>query len=178
VSAKIIPFDYEGQAVAFNTDGWLHATKIADRFGKRLDRWLENAETLEYMRALDEALTGEDSQILDTRNSGYVKTSKTRADRGGGTWLHPKLAVAFARWCDARFSVWCDLHIDALLNSDPVIRRGYGQACQSLEDRKEKASRDGSRLARFRWDKPGLEHGVTYWKEQLQLTLALEEGRP
>ncbi|TYR46618.1 KilA-N domain-containing protein, partial [Escherichia coli] len=32
----------------------INATDIAKRFGKRLDHWLSNAETLEYVRALDE----------------------------------------------------------------------------------------------------------------------------
>ncbi|WP_348240699.1 KilA-N domain-containing protein, partial [Salmonella enterica] len=39
-----------------------------------------------------------------------------RKDRVGGTWLHPKLSFAFARWCDTKFSVWCDLIIDSLLS--------------------------------------------------------------
>ena len=30
-----------------------------------------------------------ESEILDTRNCGYVLTSKARVDRGGGTWLQP-----------------------------------------------------------------------------------------
>lgn len=47
MSARILPFEYQGQAVNFNTEGWLHATVIAERFGKRLDHWLDNAETLE-----------------------------------------------------------------------------------------------------------------------------------
>lgn len=114
----IIPLDYQGQPVGFDAAGWLHATAIAERFGKRLDHWLENAETLAYVRALDEVLNGRETGILDTRKSGYVKTSRARADRGGGTWLHPKLAVAFARWLDAKFAVWCDMQIDALLRGD------------------------------------------------------------
>lgn len=118
MAKAIIPHDYQGQPVAFDASGWLHATAIAERFGKRLDHWLENAETLAYVRALDEVLTGHKTGILDTRKSGYVKTSRARADRGGGTWLHPKLAVMFARWLDAKFAVWCDMQIDALLRGD------------------------------------------------------------
>lgn len=83
MSATIIPFDYRGQTVRFSTEGWLHATELAERFGKLLDHWLGNAETVEYIRALDEALTGHPSRILDTRKSGYVKTSRARADRVG-----------------------------------------------------------------------------------------------
>ena len=51
MSARIIPFDYDGQPVRFNAEGWLHATEIAERFGKHLRNWLDSAETLEYVRA-------------------------------------------------------------------------------------------------------------------------------
>lgn len=172
--SNVIPLHYQGQPVCFSADGWLHATKIAERFGKRLDHWLENAETLEYIRALDEALTGRQAKILDTRKSGYVRTSRARADRGGGTWLHPKLAVAFARWLDARFSVWCDMRIDALLHGDLTVRQRFDQACRHLEGRRDLASAGARELARWRWDKPGLEHEVDHWREQLQLTLGLD----
>ncbi|SEJ57207.1 KilA-N domain-containing protein [Azotobacter beijerinckii] len=117
MSARIIPFDYEGQPVRFNGEGWLHATEIAERFGKRLDHWLDNAETLDYIRALDELQHPDagPSTISNPRKSGYLNT---RRGNNGGTWLHPKLAVAFARWLDARFAVWCDMKIDSLLRGD------------------------------------------------------------
>lgn len=114
---NIIKFDFQGQLHSFNANGWFNATEAAKRFAKRLDHWLDNAETLEYIQALDATLTGKDSEIVDTRNPGYVKTSKARADRGGGTWLHPKLAVAFARWLSAKFGVWCDLQIDSIIRN-------------------------------------------------------------
>lgn len=171
---NVIPFHYQGQPVRFNSDGWLHATKIADRFGKRIDHWLDNAETLEYIQALDEILNGVPPRIVDSRNSGYVKTSRARADRGGGTWLHPKLAVAFARWCDAKFSVWCDLHIDALLRGELDEKQQFDQACKRLTDAQHVASLSGKELAAWRWKKPGLVHQVEHWKHQLQLTLGLD----
>ncbi|TKD44228.1 KilA-N domain-containing protein [Azotobacter chroococcum] len=119
--ARIIPFDYEGQPVRFNAEGWLHATEIAERFGKRLDHWLENAETLEYVRALDEIQHpgAGPSAISNTRKSGYLKT---RRGNNGGTWLHPKLAVAFARWISPRFAVWCDMQIEALIHQGMAVQ--------------------------------------------------------
>lgn len=38
-----------------------------------------------------------------------------------GTWLHPKLAVAFARWLSDEFAVWCDLTLDNHIRSRSVI---------------------------------------------------------
>ena len=39
---------------------------------------------------------------------------KTKRGQGGGTWLHPKLAVRFAQWLDPKFAVWCDMQINSL----------------------------------------------------------------
>lgn len=98
---------YNGQQLSFQDDGWFNATRAAERFGKRVDHWLSNAETKQYIAALCE--------MTDTRKSGYVRTSKATIANGGGTWLHPKLAVPFARWLDLRFAVWCDEQIDRIL---------------------------------------------------------------
>jgi len=46
-------------------------------------------------------------QRTNTRNSG-----------NGGTWLHRKLAVPFARWCDVRFAIWCDYQIELILSGE------------------------------------------------------------
>lgn len=103
--SKIITADFDGKAMQFREDGWFNATVAAERFGKRLDHWLANRETGQYITAL--------SELLNTRNPGEL--IHARKGRNGGTWLHPKLAVAFARWLDVRFAVWCDMQIDGLL---------------------------------------------------------------
>ncbi|WP_437883537.1 KilA-N domain-containing protein [Pseudomonas sp. LRF_L74] len=95
----------------FNADGWINAGDASAQFGKRVDHWLANAETQQYIEALAAALNTRDSRDL----------IHSRRGRGGGTWLHPKLAVAFARWLNVDFAVWCDMRIDDLL-------RGQGQA--------------------------------------------------
>ncbi|WP_327190602.1 KilA-N domain-containing protein [Pseudomonas libanensis] len=94
--------------------------------------------------------------------------------RGGGTWLHPKLAVAFARWISPDFSVWCDLHIDALLRGELNEKQQFERACKTLSDAQKVASLSGKELAKFRWRKPELIHEVGYWRDQLQLTLGLD----
>lgn len=105
---NIALFEYQGQPVRFNSAGWINATEAARRFRKKPNDWLRLPETIEYMEALE-------------RTCGkipYVKTSRAREDRGGGTWLHPKLAVAFARWLSVDFAVWCDSQIDKLIHGD------------------------------------------------------------
>lgn len=101
---------YEGQPVHFMGDGWFNATGPAKRFKKKPAKWLELPSTKSYIAALAKALG-----ISNVRESdiGLVRTQ-----RGGiapGTWLHPKLAVAFSRWLSDDFAVWCDLQIDQII---------------------------------------------------------------
>lgn len=159
MTARIFPLDYQGQPVRFDLDGWISATQAAARFDKLPNEWLRLPETVAYLEAIE-------------RTYGkipHVKTSRARADRGGGTWLHPRLAVAFARWLSPDFAVWCDFQIDALMRAEPTICQGLAQAYQALEGRRETASKGGASLAHWRWEKPRLEQSVAHWREQLSL---------
>jgi hypothetical protein len=105
---NVILLEYSGFEASFTRDGWFNATTAAEKFGKRVADWLENQETKDYVQTLALVLKVPKERDL------------IRAKRGryGGTWLHPKLAVAFARWLDTRFAVWCDLQIDCLIRGD------------------------------------------------------------
>ncbi|WP_039967931.1 KilA-N domain-containing protein [Pseudomonas chlororaphis] len=167
---NVIPFHYEGQAVRFNSEGWINATDVAKRFGKKPAEWLRLPTSERYMTALGRAL-GLESKV------GLSHFGLVAAERGGkvaGTWLHPKLAVAFARWLDDDFAVWCDLHIDALLRGELNEKQQFDRACKRLGDAQAVASLSGKELAKFRWKKPRLVHDVEYWRDQLQLTLGLD----
>ena len=162
--SNVIPFHYQGSPVQFNTDGWINATSVSKRFGKRPNDWLELPSTSEYLESL--------ARHLNTGESGNL--TRTARGRNGGTWLHPKLAVVFARWLSADFAVWCDMRIDALLHGDLDARRQFDQACKALAEGRDKASLGGKELAKWRWQKPGLERRADYWRDQLQMTLGLE----
>ncbi|MCX4218737.1 KilA-N domain-containing protein [Pseudomonas sp. MCal1] len=114
MTAKIIPFNYEGQAVRFNADGWLHATEIAERFGKEPAQWLRLDSTKEYIERLSECMQ---KSNVEKSHITLVKTRRGNTATSG-TWLHPKLAVKFARWLSVDFEIWCDEQIDALLRGE------------------------------------------------------------
>lgn len=160
----VVPFHYQGQAVRFNGDGWINATDIAASKGLRLDNWLRNKETESYIEALERHLNTSDSRDLILTQRG----------RKGGTWLHPKLAISFARWISPDFAVWCDLHIDALLRGEMSEKQQFNRACKLLSDAQQVASISGRKLAQWRLQKPLLIHEVEHWKQQLQMTLGLE----
>lgn len=103
--SKIVKVKFEGELMQFNSDGWFNATAASKKFGRRLDHWFSNAETKEYI------------EKLTTRNSGEF--IKTKEGRNGGTWMHPKLAVVFARWLSVDFAIWCDEQIDGIIHGTP-----------------------------------------------------------
>ncbi|PIB69524.1 KilA-N domain-containing protein [Pseudomonas sp. 2995-3] len=192
MNSNVIPFDFDGQPVHFSLDGWLNATKIAGRMGKEPTAWLRQIETLEYISFMAEALgfnsvprteleeikalgtsaPGAKKRILElSKSTGMVRS---KAGANGGTWLHPKLAIVFARWLNTKFAVWCDLKIEAILHGGMSAREQLDRACKALDDRKSQASEDGKGLSSWRWDKPPLEQSVEYWLGQVQLTLGLD----
>lgn len=164
IESNVIPFHYQGQAVRFNSEGWINATDVAKRYGKKPAEWLRLPESVKYMDALARHLNVGESHLL-------VRSAKGRS---GGTWLHPKLAVSFARWLDVDFAVWCDLHIDALLRGELDEKQKFDRACKALQDQNERGSFAGRELAKHRWNKPPLEAEVEHWRSQLQMTLGLD----
>lgn len=167
---NVIPFHFEGQAVRFNSEGWINATDVAKRFDKRPVDWLRLPASQSYLKALARAL-GVESEVGKS-HFGLAETVK--GGKAQGTWLHPKLAVAFARWLNDDFAVWCDLHIDALLRGELNEKQQFDRACKILGEAQTVASLSGKELAKYRWKKPGLVHQVEYWRDQLQLTLGLD----
>lgn len=108
---RLVVSNYQGLDVSFSEEGWFNATVVAEKFGKRPVDWLALESTKEYVSALSGHLNCEPKSLLKTK----------RGKHGGGTWLHPKLAVRFAQWLDVNFAVWCDLQIDALLRGSHPI---------------------------------------------------------
>ncbi|WP_159098178.1 KilA-N domain-containing protein [Parazoarcus communis] len=104
--------DYNGTPFVFREDGYFNMTAAAKAFGKRVDNFLANVETAEYIDALHKLIP--DIPVI-TSKKGY-HTHPTV-----GTWAHPKLAVFFARWLDVKFAVWCDMMIDDILTKKAEV---------------------------------------------------------
>lgn len=119
---QIVNLDYYGQIMAYQDDGWFNATVAADKFGKRVDNWLRLDETQDYLKAL-----------CEISNTSKVRYLKTKRGQGGGTWLHPKLAVRFAQWLDPKFAVWCDMQIDNLLRDKSDWRKLRHEAASTYK---------------------------------------------
>lgn len=111
--------------VSFLDNGYLNATTIANHFGKKVKDYLKTEQTQQYIAALTESLSKGRKILLEQNQLVIVKHGGV----GNGTWLHPKLAIPFARWLDPKFAVWCDGQIEQILSGSlkPNADSPYGQ---------------------------------------------------
>ena len=96
--------------------------------------WLRLHETCDYIAAFARHHKMEFNPVFADRkasekvqggNSGFrpelksvpglITVKRGAPSSGGGTWLHPKLAVRFAQWLDVDFALWCDEQIDGIV---------------------------------------------------------------
>lgn len=104
MTSKLVRLAYEGHPINIRDDGWFNATEAASKFGRKPVEWIRLPDTIRYMGSLARQLKVGKSHLL-----------RIKRGRGGATWMPPKLAVAFARWLDDDFAVWCDCQIDDII---------------------------------------------------------------
>lgn len=111
----LIQANFNGTQVFFQDNAYLNATSIAKRFGKKAKDYLKTEQTKAYIKALLNSLNSKRTKILFEENQ-LLTVKKGSPMSGGGTWLHPKLAIDFARWLSPDFAVWCDEQIEQILH--------------------------------------------------------------
>ena len=112
---SIISKVFNGSEMFFdkiNGELYLNATKTAKHFNKRVDKWKENSQTVEYLKALSNCPL-----------KGKLEFIISKEGRYGGTWIHKKLIIFFARWLNSDFAVWCDTQIDEIIKGKAEISK-------------------------------------------------------
>ena len=79
------------------TDGFVNATAMCKANSKEWSKYRESDRCQTYLDALAE-----------TSEIRMFDLIESRQGQGGGTWVHPQLAVDLARWISAPFAVWMD----------------------------------------------------------------------
>jgi hypothetical protein len=79
------------------TDGYVNATAMCKANGKEWAKYRESDRCQTYLDALAE-----------TSEIRMFDLIESRPGQGGGTWVHPQVAVDLARWISAPFAVWMD----------------------------------------------------------------------
>lgn len=95
-------------------DGFLNATAMCVAHGKDVSEWLALEATLRLVSALAKKLglnpiAGKVGNSVYTRVSASYPTlvvvKRGAPKTGGGTWVHPKLAVHVGQWCNEEFAL-------------------------------------------------------------------------
>jgi len=77
------------------TDGYINATAMCKANGKKFANYFQNDSTALYLEALSSSVGIPAHELLQSKGGN-----------GGGTWVHPNLAVELARWISPPFAVW------------------------------------------------------------------------
>lgn len=115
MNTQIQTLSFDTIPVLFNGDAFLNATAVAKHFNKVPKDYLKTEQTQEYIIALAECLSK--GKKIPVEQNQLVTVKNGAPENGGGTWLHPKLAIHFARWLNPKFAVWCDEQIEHLLKN-------------------------------------------------------------
>jgi hypothetical protein len=81
------------------TDGYVNATAMCKANGKRWKDYRESDRCQRYLDALESVAGISVHGLVESRSGGAG---------GGGTWVHPQVAVDLARWISPEFAVWMD----------------------------------------------------------------------
>jgi hypothetical protein len=96
------------------SDGFVNGTAMCVAHGKDISDWLKTDDAWEFVVALasDLGIVPKDPK---SGNSVYTRISavyptlvivkRGSPEAGGGTWLHPDLAVYLAQWCNKVFAI-------------------------------------------------------------------------
>lgn len=107
--------EFNGMTFKFREDGYFNAGQAAKHFRKDLENFKRLPSTKAYITAL------QDSLVITTDLTLIEVIPGNRYIPDRGTWVHPKLAVFFARWLDPKFGVFCDMVIDDLMHGNSVL---------------------------------------------------------
>ena len=134
MAKKIITLSRDVNGVSVEqryVDGFINVTAMAAAYSKDLTQWFRTKDTLELFTALagdlDIQINPVDLQDLDVARlsaSKYaslfpslVTARRGSPENGGGTWLHPDLAIQAAQWCSKPFALLVSRWIREWMNS-------------------------------------------------------------
>lgn len=99
-SSSLVSRSWNGTPISRRTtDGYVNATAMCRANGKRWKDYRESDRCQLYLDALGSVAGISVHALVESRSGGAG---------GGGTWVHPQVAVDLARWISAPFAVWMD----------------------------------------------------------------------
>jgi hypothetical protein len=93
-----------------DVDNFVNLTQMAKPYGKKVNHWMENDSTKDYLNALSSEVGIPASQLVVSLKGNSSKFEQ-------GSWAHPLVAIAFAQRLNPKFHVWCNVHIKKLVET-------------------------------------------------------------
>jgi hypothetical protein len=129
--------EWNGYAIEQRESGFINGTSMCVSNSKLIADWFRNQETIELLHILAEDLgysvnygVSHDSSIssISTTYPRLVVSRRGSPHSGGGTWVHPDLAVPLAQWCNPRFALQVSRWTQELLTTGRVEIASQSQA--------------------------------------------------
>jgi hypothetical protein len=123
IGSELVLHDVDGKVVQQRgTDGYINATQLCQAAGKLFADYKRLESTKEFLNEL--------SSIVGIPTMELVQAKTGNAVQGGGTWVHPDVAVNLAQWLSARFAVLVSKWVRELLtkgvvainSDDPIVQ--------------------------------------------------------
>jgi hypothetical protein len=94
------------------SDGYVNATELCKVAGKLFADYRRLDAVNEYLVEL--------SAIMGIPIIEIVQSKQGRPENGGGTWVHPDVAINLAQWCSPRFAVQVSQWVRELISTGSV----------------------------------------------------------
>lgn len=110
---SLIHRDYDGHTIQQReTDGYLNATTMCQAAGRHFAAYRRLDGTKEFIKEL--------SSCVQIHTDELIQSVMGAPSTGGGTWVHPDVAVHLAQWLSPRFAVMVSRWVRELLMLDKV----------------------------------------------------------
>lgn len=93
-------------------DGYINATELCKAAGKRLNDYTRLDSTQEFLSEM--------SSTAGIPAVELVQAREGRPDLGGGTWVHPDVAINLAQWLSPKFAVQVSKWVRELMTKGSV----------------------------------------------------------
>ena len=162
----------EVDTLLYNATDLLNAYNKAKWEQKRIDNYLANQSTKEYIELLlEKELEKAPSVNLDKPQVGWVVV--TRRGKFGGTWFNQHLLVDFMMWLSPEFkheAINFILTGQSLALGRNKIKEGYKRMCHAIMDSWSSNYRDEATMLNVLVSgSPSSNQRARYWEDKLQL---------
>jgi hypothetical protein len=108
IAIDSVEFTVDVSLLMETEDMFFNATEIAKKYYKKPIEWLSSKQANDYIQVILKVENLHFEDLVRTIQGGKYK----------GTWLHNKLALPFARWCNVEFEYLLDCWIRSRIDTE------------------------------------------------------------